>query len=199
MSKPPPAFGDAEFRDALLREMPTGRAWRSDLGAMIAKSLEALAPTYRRSTEAAAQLLVDSNVATTLNLLDEWEKSLGLPDPCTPLDPSLQERQAAVRARWGARGGLTTGYFITLAAALGFTITIDEFRPFHAGSPAGTPLYGPAWAFAWRVNAPQVTTFRFAAGHSAAGDPLSTYDAPELICRISRDAPAGTVVIFAFS
>jgi uncharacterized protein YmfQ (DUF2313 family) len=162
-------------------------------------ALGALAPTYSRSAAAATQVLIDANPTTTQNLLAEWEESLGLPDHCTPLNPSLQQRQAAVRAKFGARGALNLSYFIGLAASLGYTITITEFRPFCAGRPCGTPDYGPAWAFAWQVNAPQVNSFRFAAGHSNAGDPLSSYDAQELVCRITSNRPAETTVVFVFS
>ena len=194
----PPIFDDADYGQAMSRLLPPGRVWRTDTGATLIAALNALAPTYVRSAAAAAQVLIDASPATTQNLLVEWEESLGLPDPCTPLNPSLQQRAAAVRAKFGARGGLNIAYFVSLAAALGFTITITEFQPFRAGMPCGSPDYGPAWAFVWQVNAPQVNTFRFAAGQSAAGDPLTSYDSQELICRITANKPAESTVIFVF-
>jgi uncharacterized protein YmfQ (DUF2313 family) len=104
-----------------------------------------------------------------------------------------------VCAKFGARGALTTGYFIGLAASLGFAITITEFRPFAADMACDLPDYDSAWAFAWQVNAPQITTFYFSADSSSADDPLETYDAGELVCRITHDAPAETTVFFVFS
>jgi uncharacterized protein YmfQ (DUF2313 family) len=195
----PPAFGDADFSEATLRLAPRGPIWRRDGGSLFRTTMGALAPTYTRSTEAGAQVLVDASPATTRNLLNEWEASLGLPDPCTRSSPTLDQRRAAVRAKFGARGSLTPAYFVALGAALGLTITIKEFRPFKAGQPCGRPLYGPAWAFAWQVNAPQITIHRFKAGGSSAGDPLATFDNTELACRIMRDAPAGTTVFFVYS
>jgi uncharacterized protein YmfQ (DUF2313 family) len=159
----------------------------------------ALAPTYTRSTAAAAQVLIDASPATTENLLVEWENSLGLPDPCTAANPSIEQRQAAVRAKWGARGALTTAYFVSMAAALGFAITITEFSPFAVDMGCDQPLYEPAWAFVWQVNAPEIVTFYFSVEDSSVDDPLETYDAGELVCRITQDAPAGTLVLFAFS
>ena len=195
----PPAFGDRDYQQAMLRLLPQGRVWRRDPGSNLAATLLALAPTYTRSTQAAAQVLLDASPATTVNLLAEWETSLGLPDPCSAANPSIEQRQAAVRAKFGARGALTTAYFITLAAALGFAITITEFRPFAADMACDLPDYDPAWAFAWQVNAPQITTFYFVADASGADDALETYDAGELVCRITRDAPAETMVFFVFS
>ena len=166
---------------------------------MLARVLLALAPTYTRSTAAAAQVLIDASPATTVNLLAEWESSLSLPDPFTPANPSIEQRQAAVRAKWGARGALTIAYFVALAANLGFTITITEFRPFSVDMGVDEPMCEPEWAFVWQVNAPQVTTFYFSVELSGVDDPLETYDAGELVGRITNDAPAETMVLFAFS
>ena len=93
-----------------------------------------------------------------------------------------------MRAKFGARGALTTAYFITLAAALGFTITITEFSPYTVDMPCDEPLLEPEWAFIWQVNAPQITTFYFSVEESSLDDPLETYDANELVCRITQDA-----------
>jgi len=195
----PPAFGDADYQQAMLRLLPTGRVWRRDPESTLSAVMLALAPTYTRSTAAAAQVLIDASPATTQNLLMEWENSLGLPDPCTAANPSIEQRQAAVRAKWGSRGALTTAYFVSMAAALGFAITITEFTPFAVDMGCDQPLYEPAWAFVWQVNAPEVVTFYFSVEDSGADDPLETYDAGELVCRITQDAPAGTLVLFVFS
>jgi uncharacterized protein YmfQ (DUF2313 family) len=195
----PPAFGDADYQQAMLRLLPRGRVWRRDPASTLSAVMLALAPTYTRSTAAAAQVLIDASPATTENLLVEWENSLGLPDPCTAANPSVQQRQAAVRAKWGARGALTTAYFVNMAAALGFTVTITEFAPFAVDMSCDEALYEPEWAFIWQVNAPEIVTFYFSVEDSSVDDPLETYDAGELVCRITQDAPAGTQVLFVFS
>lgn len=195
----PPVLGDADFQQAMLRLMPQGRIWRRDPGSNLAALFLALAPTYTRNTAAAAQVLIDASPATTVNLLAEWESSLGLPDACTAANPTVQQRQAAVRAKWGARGSLTIPYFIALAANLGFAITITEFQPFAVDMPCDASLNEPAWAFVWQVHAPQITTFYFSVDASAVDDALETYDAGELVCRITAEAPAETFVFFTFS
>jgi len=196
---PVPAFGNADYQAAMQRLLPRGPIWRNDSGAVLTQVLGALAPTYTRSTQAAAQVLVDASPATTQNLLVEWEESLGLPDPCTAAGASIAQRQAAVRAKFGARGSMSTAYFVTLAANLGFNITITEFSAFVAGNVVGLPLYGPPWNYAWEVAAPQIVTQWFLAGQGVAGDPLDTYDSGELVCRITANAPAETTPFFVFS
>ncbi len=195
----PPVFVDADFQQAMLRLLPRGRVWRTDPASNLAALMLALAPTYTRSTAAAAQVLIDASPATTVNLLTEWESSLSLPDICTASNPSIEQRQAAVAAKFGARGALTIPYFIAMAAALGFAITVTEFMPFAVDMAVDLPLVEPEWAFVWQVNAPQITTFYFSADESSVDDPLETYDAGELVCRITQDEPAGTLVLFAFS
>jgi len=195
----PPLLSDADFQQALSRLLPRGRVWRRDPSSNLSALMLALAPSWTRNTAAAAQVLIDASPATTMNLLEEWEESLGLPDPCTAANPSIQQRQAAVRAKWGARGALTIAYFVALAANLGFTITITEFAPFVVDMPCDEPLHEPEWAYVWEVNAPQITTFYFSVDESSVDDPLETYDAGELVCRITADAPAETLVFFTFS
>ena len=197
----PPGFGADDYGQALVRLGPRGLIWRTDPASIYVETLRALAPTYERSTAAAAHVLLETSPATTLDLLPEWEASLGLPDECSPPDQTLQQRQAAVRAKWGGRGGLTADYFIEMAAALGFTITITEFTPYVADMPCDEPDLDASWAHAWEVTivAPDVALY-FSADISTAEEPLVTYvGVDELICRIQDNAPADTVVIFVIS
>lgn len=195
----PPVYDATDFQQAMLRLLPRGRVWRRDPGSTLSALFLALAPTYVRNMASAAQVLIDASPATTQNLLAEWEASLGLPDACTAANPSVEQRQAAVRAKWGARGSLTIDYFVALAANLGFAITITEFTPFAVDQPCDGSLCEPQWSYVWQVNAPEVVTFWFSADESGVDDPLEVYDAGELVCRIRADAPAETIVFFTFS
>ena len=195
----PPIFSAADIAQAMMRLLPRGRIWRRDPGSMLSAWFLALAPTYVRNMESAAQVLSDANPATTVNLLVEWEKSLGLPDACTGANPSTERRQAAVRAKWGGRGSLTVAYFTALAANLGYTVTIEEFTPFTVDMPVDLPLLDGDWAFIWHVDAPAIVTFYFSVDESSVDDPLEDYDSGELVCRFKADAPAETIVFFTFS
>lgn len=176
-----------------------GRAWTTDPGTVREAVMTGLAQHYVRSGARAVNLITDASPATTIELLPEWELSLGLPDVCAAQPQTLQQRQAAVLARFVGAGGQTAGYYIAVAAALGYAITITEFAPFRAGfSTAGTPC-GDAYAYAWQVNAPTFTVGSFRAGVSTAGEPLRWWGNTALQCTLRALAPAHTALLFSYS
>ncbi len=141
--------------------LPYGEIWPREPDATQSKALGALAGTYQRLAYRDGYLLVDTFPSYTNELLAEWERTLGLPDPCTPLNPTLQQRKAAVAAKVIGSGGQSIPYFTAVAAALGFTVTVTEYAPFRAGiSTAGSPAYGPDWAHTWQVDVPETDTMK---------------------------------------
>ncbi len=156
-------------------------------------------PVYQRQAARAAYLLQDAFPVTPIELLPEWEDTLGLPDPCAGPSPSLQVRQQQVAARFVASGGQTTAYFISVAATLGYPITITEFAPFRVGQTVGQPLYGDAWAHAWQVNAPTFTITRFEVGRDTVGEALASWGNTVLQCELNRLKPAQTTLLFNYS
>jgi uncharacterized protein YmfQ (DUF2313 family) len=194
-----PAYTNADFLTGFQRLLPTGPVWPRDSDAVQTQVFEALVSLYTANAESAAELLVDAFPATTVFLLPEWQATLGLPDPCAGPAATLAQSQAQVLARFTAVGGQSIPYFISFAKALGYDITIDQFAPFRVGAGAvGAPLYGTAWAFAWQVNAPDVTINSFIVGDSEIGDPLQAFTNTVLECELQRLAPAHTTVIFNF-
>ncbi|EFH09379.1 YmfQ family protein [Pseudoroseomonas cervicalis] len=191
----------ADYRAALLALLPRGVIWRRDAGSDQGRVASGLATGVARLHARALAVLADAFPATALELLPDWEETLGLPDQCSTGDGagSLQQRRAQVVARLTAQGGQSVPYFIGVAAALGYQITIEEFAPARAGSlRAGQPLCGEAWANAWRVRAPQTTVVRFRAGQSQAGDALATWGNASLECTLRQLVPAHTVVLFSY-
>lgn len=132
--------------------------------------------------------------------LSDWERVLGLPDPCLAFVAlTVRQRMAAVLSKLRGIGGQSRRFYIDLAASLGYSITITEFRPFRAGiGRAGDPIAGDGWTSAWRVNAPETTVFRAVAGSTAAGEALSVWGNKSLECRLSAMAPAHTTLIFGY-
>lgn len=200
---PIPSWTTADFLGAFIRLLPRGKVWATlaDSGnTNQGLALETLMPTYVRSAASAAQLLIDAFPSTAVELLPEWQATLGLPDPCAGASPTLQQSQAQVVARITGRGkNQSQAFFIAYALNLGYDITITQFTPFRAGvSRVGTPLYGLAWAFAWQVNAPSITVTYFRAGKSAVGEPLAVVGNSVLQCELTRLAPAHTTVLFNF-
>jgi uncharacterized protein YmfQ (DUF2313 family) len=189
-----------DFPLALQRLLPRGRAWTRDTASTLAAVLNGAGDaTYAVHANFVDLLETESFPATAVQLLTDFETDYGLPDPCTPLNPTIQQRQAALLFKIAAVGGQSIDYFVGVAAALGFAITITEFEPFSADMACDLPDYDVGWKFVWQVNAPSITTFYFSADESAADDYLETIDGTELVCRFGQIKPAHTLLIYAFS
>jgi uncharacterized protein YmfQ (DUF2313 family) len=65
--------------------------------------------------------------------LPDWERNWGLPDPCYTAPQSIGERQRALVMRMTMMGAQSRDFFIELAAMIGYTITISEYRVFVCG------------------------------------------------------------------
>ena len=146
--------------------------------------------------QASAETLLDEMFADTATaLLASWERVCGI----TPgADDTVLARQNRVVQQLRARGGLSKAYFVGLAAALGFAITIDEFIPFMAGiGRSGDTLYVPEVVFVWRVNVSGYAVYQFRAGTSRAGDLLLWWPVQTMIEGIfNLLKPAHTYVFF---
>lgn len=189
-----------DYIEQLSSLLPPGLAIRRETDTDVYKLLTALAEELARVDGRGDDLLRESDPRTTLEMLTDWETQVGLPDPCLDgVEQTVQERRNAVVARLTGRGGQSRQFFIDLAASLGYTVTITEFRPFRAGiSTAGDALTNGDWIFAWRVNAPETTITPFRAGQSTAGEPLRAWGNERLECAIERVSPAHTILQFAY-
>lgn len=188
-----------EYARVLLALLPRGRIWPREAGSTVATVVSGLSPTPARLDARALELLTDAFPPTALELLPEWERSLGLPDPCSGAATTIQGRRAQVVARLIAVGGQSVPYFIAYAATLGFTVTVEEFAPARAGVlRAGDALLGEAWAHTWRIHAPAETVTYFRAGLSAAGEPLAAWGNAVLGCVLQRVKPAHTILQIAY-
>lgn len=185
---------------ALQDLLPTGPVWPREPDAVQTQALATLCPTYVRLTQRDNNLLVDAFPTQTAELLPEWELTLGLPNQCTPPNPTLAQRKAAVAAKVVAQGGQSVPYYIAVAAALGFTITIVEYAPFRAGiNAAGQPVYGMDWAHTWTVRTFLNAETYFQAGISGAGDALATWGNSQLECTLNQLKPAHTILQFNYT
>ena len=97
-----------------------------------------------------ANILLEIFPDTSTQMLSWWERVYSL-SPAA--DATVQERQQAIVQAIRSTGGLSRDYFITLAAALGYTITIEELQPFMAGiGRAGDTIYISDIIYEWGVT-----------------------------------------------
>jgi uncharacterized protein YmfQ (DUF2313 family) len=190
----------AQYARQLKALLPRGIAWNLERDSYLSRVMLALAEELARVHTRTVDLVRELDPRTTLELLADWERMLGLPDVCAPAEQTVQERRDAAVAKYTRLGGQSPQFFIDLAAAIGYEVTITEFYPFRADeSHAGDALTNDAeWAHTWRVNGRETTFRRFTAGLSAAGEAVRDWGNEELECVISLRRPAHTVLLFGY-
>ncbi len=190
----------ADMARQLSNHGPSGDAWPEDPDSVYQQELLALAPTFSRLNDRANYLVTDMYPGTSVELLPEWERSVGLPDPCSGPDPTIALRQLHVIARLTYRGGQSVPYFVGYAASLGYAITIEEFVPARYGRRNyGKPRYGQDWAHAWRVHAPGIVVTPARYGQHRSGEPYAAWQQNSLLCELNRIKPAHTILQLAYS
>lgn len=155
-SDAPPSgtFSAAQYSRAGRALLPLGRAWNREDGSNQALFFDAIGQIYAQQDGDSVEMLSDFFPSSATQGLDEWNSTLGIPDPCGGAPASVAINQQQIVAKLVASGGQDVPYFTSLAAALGFEITITEFSPTAQGTdaPAGLITTADDWAHTWRVN-----------------------------------------------
>jgi len=190
----------ADYLEQLKSLLPPGQAFPRDAGTTLHDLLDGMSIELARVDARGEALPMEANPATTNELLSDWERVAGLPDKCSgALEETQQGRKNALLTKLTSTGGQSAPYFIELASALGYTVTIETFRPFRAGaSRAGDLLTNGAWVFTWLIRSPETPVISFRAGVSRAGERLRTWGNDTLECKINQLKPAHTIALFAY-
>ena len=153
-------------------------------------------PSWERLTASLNGLIAEIFSCTTLQLIAEWEETLGILDECTG---PLGDHAGNPALKFSARGGQSKAYFISLAEQLGYEITITEFAPFRVGiNRIGDPLSGEGWAHTWQIAASGSLQY-FRADQSKIGERLVTWGSRLFECTMEQIAPAHTILLFGYS
>lgn len=164
--------------------LPRGLLWKLEPGSVLRSLLLGIAEEFARIDARAVLLQDEWDPRTATETLDDWERTLGIPDSETPLGATVNERRTNITSRLLVRGGQTPAYFVALAASLGYTVAVVE-------TTANT----------WRVDVspPYVaTTTYFRVGTARVGDRLYVRGATQFEAAINRRKPAHTVVTFSY-
>lgn len=190
----------ADYLEQLKTLLPPGQAFPRESGTTLHSLLDGMSIELARVDSRGEALPLEANPSTTSEMLSDWERVAGLPDKCSGvLEETLQGRKNALLAKLSSTGGQSAAYFIELAGVLGYTVTIETYRPFRAGlSRAGDALTNGDWVFTWLVRTPETSVISFRAGVSAAGERLRTWGNDTLECKINQLKPAHTIALFAY-
>jgi len=128
-------------------------------------------------------------------LIEDWERDLGLPDECSVSIQTLTERQTSAHAKHITNyDGQNKQFYIDYASALGMTITITEtfgalgiFRV-NVNRVDRTPSEGVDGARLWSKSA----RHKWSVNLLAVGSTSFEY----LKCRFEQLKPAHTIVLY---
>lgn len=184
-----PLFSAEDYLAALQALMPRGRIWPRDSNSVQAQVLGGLAPSYEANNQRANNLLVDAFPSTSVELLPEWEATLGLTATSAGPTATVAARQALVVARLIGLNGISVADFTAYAGLLGYQISVKGNAPFRAGqSRAGAHLGRVERMFEWIVTA-----------HALPSMPFGAYGPTLLQQEMQRLAPPYGFLKFVFN
>jgi uncharacterized protein YmfQ (DUF2313 family) len=192
------AIAAEAFARMLKALLPRGVLWRLEQGSAISNLLLGVSDELARIDARGENLIDEIHAPSTFELLADFERVYGLPDPCLGEDQSTSQRIASVVQRITAIGGQTAAYYIGIAAAIGFTITITEFKAHDVDDDVEYSLLSEAWNFAWQVNAPLNTVGELTV-EETVDDALAWFGNEQLECVLEELKPAHTEIIFAYA
>lgn len=191
----------ADYLRQLQALLPPGPAWPRGDESIVGGLLAALAAELARIDGRAGQLLEEADPRATAELFLDWERVAGLPDACVLAfdgEQAIAQRRTALIGKLTTVGGQSPDYYIGLAAAIGYAVTITEFAEHSVNDDVEHPLYGAAWNFAWQVNA-ALNSITEITVDDTVEDPLAAWGNALLECVINRLKPAHTTVLFSYT
>ncbi|GEP09800.1 YmfQ family protein [Methylobacterium gnaphalii] len=205
-----------DYAEAFASLLPVGAAWPRDPGSDLMRLLRGQAEIWGSTVDARAADLLEreADPRSTLELLSEWERAFGLPEPCVDEELTIEERRLLLVEKITAEGGQSRAFFYAVAMRLGYVIRIVEYSPFMCGvsrigdtRQTGTngeqyrwEIGPPEIRFYWkiRVYGQRVSWFRTGSGQCGI-DPMVRFSlATDLECLFRRYKPAQTEIVFDY-
>src|SRR6187200_2901675 len=103
--------GPDDYVAPLLNEFPQGLAWPRETDSVFYRTVRGLAQIWSYVDGRFADLLeIESDPRKTVELLPDWERAWGLPDPCWPVVQTIEERQQQLVFKITYKGGQSRAF-----------------------------------------------------------------------------------------
>lgn len=111
---------------ALADFLPNGRFWegKNNVNANFRKFLAGVAGELLRVEQKNQEISDEHDIRQTVNLIENWERTVGIPNDAIPIADTIEERRNNVLLMILANGTQTVDDFQNLANLLGFTIVV---------------------------------------------------------------------------
>ena len=185
-----------DYGQQLAALLPPGPAWEHDFQPALHTMLGALASEFARADARSADLLGEAFLNTFHEVLQDWERVLGLPDVCLPGDASVADRKAAVLNRLVEKGGQTPAFFVELAKRAGYKKAwLAEYRAPRFGVRRFGGSHFGTWhgQFMWVLHAGERLPGGLRFGSGVWGERFGAESSDVLVCLMRRAAPAHTI------
>ena len=181
---------------------PKGLAWIRENGTLN-KINAAVADELVKVDGRIQALLNEADPRKTAEMITDWERVWGLPDECTPLGSTMQERRAAIISKIIMAGRMSPAFYQALIKEMGYDADdLIEWKPLVIGETITTGTMtdpDPLTRFCWGWAVYGLSSNMFECGVSECLDPLGDWsEGAELLCRMNKLKPAHTQVIFNF-
>lgn len=188
-----------DYLRQLFSLLPKGLAWARRQDSHMGRLLQAVADVFVRVDERMRSVLREIDPRQAVELLPDYERVLGLPDPCISEEQSIAQRQAAAYAKLTAQGGASKPYFIKLAADMGYPgASVEVYREATCNSDCNAALWPEDHRFYWQLNLPSDGGTFLANCNSPCDSALGTWGDTALECRVNQIKPGETDVAFAY-
>lgn len=179
--------------------LPNGPAWPKETDSTSVRVFAPTAASLAVLHQRLSVLLDEADPRTTKELLVDWERVAGLPDPCLNAPQTLAEHRSRLVQRLTYQGGQSAAYFIGLLASLGYPgCTVVEYLPMRCNSKCNAALNQGGWRYGWRINVPVAVTVKRMTCISRCNEPLAAWGDPGLLCLLATHKPAHTKVFLSY-
>jgi uncharacterized protein YmfQ (DUF2313 family) len=179
--------------DLLKRSLPHG-AYDPN-APVISAELAAEGNALDAVQQSAATLLAEADPRSAYLTLPDWERVLGL----AALNLSIEQRRAAVAAKYFQHGGQSRAFFIALAERLGFpNAAITEYQLATCNSDCNSALYSEADLFVWTLTVTALGGFYTANCNSPCDAALGSWGYSTLEDAVNLYKPAHTRALFNY-
>ena len=206
----------ADYAEAWAGLLPQGAAWPREPDSVLMRLLSGQGAIWGDPVDARAADLLEreADPRATLEMLADWERAFGLPEPCVQEPLTVEERRLALLQKMTGEGGQSRAWFYALAMSLGYVIRIVEFSPFmcgisRCGDTRRTGTHGEQFRweiastdirFRWivRVFGSRVSWFRMGSGRCGVDPMVRISQAEDIECLFRRYKPAHTEIAFDY-
>jgi uncharacterized protein YmfQ (DUF2313 family) len=201
-----------DYTHAFLSLLPQGQAWPREPDSTLARSVKGLCQYWGHVDGRAGDLLErESDPRITIELILDWERAFGLPDPCIAEPLTLADRQRMLVHRMTLLGAQSRQYFYDVAASIDHQIRIREYAPVMTGVTRCGRALDDAGYQRWQVGPPEnrffwtvhvdkarLGWFRASSGECGIDPLLRIGHSTDLECLFNRWKPAHTKIVYDY-